>query len=88
MKISRYKSRYLKRYDKVKWGQTDEKEDKRGQKMKWWNDEMMIHDFIKTSRVAVQVWITLCVTLQPPWLDIELSEWILTISYQQWIILL
>jgi hypothetical protein len=63
------------------------KEDKRGLKytmmMKWWNDDAQLNI---DNRVAVQAWITLCVTLQPPWLDIELSEWIfdnvlLTVNY-------
>jgi hypothetical protein len=60
------------------------KEDKRGQKdemMKWWCTTSY-----RQEGVAVQVWISLCLTLQPPWLDIELSEQNLTMSDQQWII--
>ena len=37
----------LKRYDKVKWGHKDEKEDKWGLKdemmMKWWNDDAQLN---------------------------------------------
>ena len=54
----------LKRNDKVKRGQNDEKEQKEDKKMKrWWNDD---DSLIKTCRVAVQALITLHV-----WLDVE-----------------
>ena len=36
----------------------------------------MIHGLMQTIRIAVQAWITLYVTVHPPWLNVESSEWI------------
>ena len=65
------------RYFKKKW--QDEKRTERlkivqkeGEKTKrWGNDETMIYNLIQTIRIAVQAWISLCVTVQSPWLDVE-----------------
>ena len=42
----------------------------------WSSSVTVIHGLMQTIRIAVQAWITLHMTVQPPWLDVESIVWI------------